>query len=462
MWITFKTPLMDNDSIWRLVLTDLELQVTRPVFKTILSQIFLLSISEEKVVVGCKQPLMITMIENRYGEMIKKSLEQHVGTTVSVSFKAYPQKNHSVTGPLFTIPTPLSHQMSPIGTSRIFTQQVRLNPSLTLQTFAVSSSNQMAFAAAQAVSDNPGTSYNPLFLYGGVGVGKTHLMQAIGHQVLAKKPRASIIYCTGEEFTNEIIEAIGTKTTTAFKKKYRRVDMLLIDDVQFIAGKYAIQEEFFHTFNAIMTTKGQVVMTSDKPPHDIDKLEERLRSRFEGGLTIDIGPPDFELRTAILLIKTKQRGIDLPIELAKIIAANVENPRKLEGILTRVVSESQLRGIPLDGELVKLILGKTVKEIPPQKNIAPVKIIDAVASYFGIKLSQLKGSKRDRALSIPRQMLYYLLRTEAQVPLMEIGNLIGGRDHTTILHGVRKISDLLSTNERIRGDIAGIKGRLSG
>lgn len=461
---------MDIARLWRLVLADLEVQVSRAVFKTILSQTYLISLTSTHATISCRQPLILGIIEQRYAQLIKQSLARHAGSVLDLVFKAAPLEKNQVGGPLFTLPPTSAARLQSSSATQIklnlnnafSVTQIRLNPIYTFSTFAVSSSNQMAFAAAAAVAKNPGSSYNPLFLYGGVGVGKTHLMQAIGHAIVAQKQLNKIIYCTGEEFTNEIIEAIGAKTTTFFKKKYRRVDVLLIDDVQFIAGKYAIQEEFFHTFNAVTAAKGQIIMTSDKPPHDIDKLEERLRSRFEGGLSIDIGPADFELRTAILLIKAKQRGIELPIELAKLIAANVENPRKLEGVLTRVVSESQLRTIPLDSELVKMVLGKTVKETLDHKRVEPPKIIDAVAAYFGLKLSQLKGEKRDRSFSLPRQMLYYLLRTEANVPFEEIGNLLGGRDHTTVLHGVRKISELISINEKIRVDIEGIKEKVLG
>jgi len=320
----------------------------------------------------------------------------------------------------------------------------------------------MAYAAATAVSKTPGLSYNPLFLYGSTGVGKTHLMQAIGHSVQENNPRLKMIFSTGEEFTNEIIEAISNKTTTSFKKKYRRVDLLMIDDVQFIAGKYSIQEEFFHTFNAVYQAKKQIVITSDRPPEEIDKLEARLRSRFEGGLTIDIGAPDFELRTAILLIKAKQRRVDLPIEAAKLLSANIENPRKLEGILIRVISESQIKDIPLDSELVKSVLGKTLKIPPKEKIFEPEEVVRAVSSFYNLKVSELKGGKRDKIFSLPRQILYYILRTEVGTGLAEIGELLGGRDHTTVLYGVRKISDLIGSDEKIRVDIVGIKNQLSG
>jgi len=445
---------MDTRTIWQTVLADLELQVTKPVFRTLLSQTNLISLIDNTAIIGCKNPMLINLIEKRFHDIIKSTLDSYTKLNTELVFTAKTTDGPSkIDGPLFKLKLP---------PERIATSTISLNPDYTFGNFAVSSSNQMAYAAATAVVQHPGSSYNPLFLYGGVGVGKTHLMQAIGHAILQHRPTEKIIYCTGEEFTNEIIEAIGTKTTTAFKKRYRQQDLLLIDDVQFIAGKYAIQEEFFHTFNAITHSKGQIILTSDRPPDEINKLEARLKSRFEGGLTIDIGPPDFELMTAILIIKTKQRGIELPIELAKLLAANVDNTRKLEGVFIRVIAEAKMREVPIDYELVKSVLGKVIKETPVKNNISPNEVIDGVASYFKLKLSALKGDKRDKFLSLPRQILYYILRTEIGVPLMEIGNLLGGRDHTTVLHGVRKIGRLLSTDEKIRGDVVGIKSKLFG
>src|SRR3989338_3055083 len=399
--------------------------------------------------------MLINIIEKRYHDLIKTTLRNYTKKDVSLVFNARKNKhlNH-IDGPLFTMKLP--DNFSPPSTG------LKLNRDYNFENFAVSSSNQMAYAAATAVVNNLGHSYNPLVLYGGVGVGKTHLMQAVGNAVGQKNIKTKILYCTGEEFTNEIIEAISTKTTVTFKKKYRLVDLLLIDDVQFIAGKYSIQEEFFHTFNAVYQAKKQIVITSDRPPEEIDKLEARLRSRFEGGLTIDIGAPDFELRTAILLIKAKQRRVDLPIEAAKLLSANIENPRKLEGILIRVISESQIKDIPLDSELVKSVLGKTLKIPPKEKIFEPEEVVRAVSSFYNLKVSELKGGKRDKIFSLPRQILYYILRTEVGAGLAEIGELLGGRDHTTVLYGVRKISDLIGSDEKIRVDIVGIKNQLSG
>ena len=395
------------------------------------------------------------MFEKKYQGLIKKTLENYTQKQLNLVF--IPKKDrHSnyVTGPLFTLKLP--------QTAPVFNSGIRLNPDYNFQNFAVSSSNQMAYAAATHVAKNPGNSYNPLFLYGGVGVGKTHLMQAIGNYVFANNSKSRTLYCTGEEFTNEIIEAISTKTTTRFKKKFRAVDLLLIDDVQFIAGKYSIQEEFFHTFNAIYQGKKQIVITSDKPPEDIDKLEERLRSRFECGLTIDIGNPDFELRTAIILIKSKQKGFNLTMESARLLSANIENTRKLEGVLTRVISESQTRNLPVDTELIKNILGKSLKNTPLVKKITLDEMTASVAGHYRLKINQLKGGKRDKVYAFPRQVLYYLLKTECGSSLVNIGDYLGGRDHSTVLHGIRKITSILSTDNTLREDIMRIKNSLSG
>lgn len=455
MWISLLTYFpMDTQTLWQTILTDLEIQVTRAIFKTFISQMSLLSFDGQTATISCNQPILIPHIEQRFYQIIKKTFDTYTKTDTKLVFTGKrEEKRKNFDGPLFTMQIKEETSASP---------NIRLSPNCTFANFAVSSSNQMAYAAATAVAKTPGTSYNPLFLYGGVGVGKTHLMQGVGHKIIKDKPATRVIYCTGEEFTNEIIEAIGNKTTASFKKKYRRVNVLLIDDIQFIAGKNAVQEEFFHTFNSIHQMGGQIVLTSDKPPEEINKLENRLKSRFEGGLTIDIGPPDFELRTAILLIKAKQKGIELGMEIAKIIASSIENPRKLEGVLIRVMTEAQTNGLPLDIELTKRILGKTIKEAPQNSKVKPNDIIDAVASFYNLKLSQLKGNKRDRSVSLPRQILYFLLRSESNIQLMEIGNLLGGRDHTTILHGVRKISEMISTNETIREDILGIRNKIAG
>ena len=318
----------------------------------------------------------------------------------------------------------------------------------------------MAYAAAQSVANSPGRAYNPLFLYGGVGVGKTHLMQSVAVEILKKDNTVRVVFCSGEEFTNEIINAIRLKNTYRFKDKYRNARLLLIDDIQFIAGKNAVQEEFFYTFDAIQKRGAQIILTSDKPPSEISKLEDRLRSRFEGGLLIDIQQPDFELRTAIVLIKARLRGINLPMNVAQELATQVSDGRRLEGTLVRLFSESEVRKEAITVELVSRLFGKSIKPKPWGFSFSPQSIMNAVSRYYGIKLSLLKSTTRVKPVSLPRQILMYLLRTEMNLSLNDIGSLLGGRDHTTIIHGVDKISKLVEVDEKTKQDVFKIKQRI--
>lgn len=320
----------------------------------------------------------------------------------------------------------------------------------------------MAYAAANAVAQDPGNAYNPLLFYGGVGVGKTHLMQAIGHMILNKNARAKVVFCMGEEFTNEIVESIRFKTTGQFKQKYRSADILLVDDIQFIAGKQTVQEEFFHTFNAIRREGRQIVLTSDRPLSEMAGVEERLRSRFEAGLLIDIGKPDFELRAAITGIKAKMIGINLAPDIAQLIAANRTTARAIEGFLRRLKSELATKQGALTYELVSDLLGKQKGEKGLGKKVAPSEVIDAVASFYQLKPSQLKGIKRTKPIAKPRQVIMHLCRAQLGLTLKEIGLLLGGRDHTTILHGVETMTTQLSTNEKLRVEVERIKQKLWG
>ncbi len=337
-----------------------------------------------------------------------------------------------------------------------------LNPKFTFENYAVSGSNQMANAAAQAVAQAFGKAYNPLFFYGGVGVGKTHLMQAIGIELIRKNQGIKVLFCTGEEFTNEIIQAIRLKTTHNFKDKFRNVNVLLIDDVQFIAGKNSVQEEFFYTFNAIHRRGSQIVLTSDKPPAEIARLEERLQSRFEGGLIVDIQQPDFELRTAILLIKAKQRGLNLPMDVAQELASQVSDGRRLEGTLIRFFTESQVKNREVSAGSVRDFLGYKRENPIQTKSFPPGDYINAVSRFYNIKVSLLKGSTRLKNVVFPRHILMFVLKTELSLSLNEIGSLLGGRDHTTILHGVEKIKHSLEKNDSWEKDINTIKNIVAG
>ncbi len=455
---------MDKKKVWKTVLESLKVNLSSASFATWFAQTFIVRVREvakdrQITEIGCPSNFVRNTIETRYYGLIKEALDQATGKSHDLVFVVKQskklKKKKPGEEPLFEVKKERSDSSETI-------KKVGLRSDFNFDAFAVSSTNQMAHAAATAVARSPGKAYNPLFLYGGVGVGKTHLMQAIGIAVLGRNPKAKIIYCTSEDFTNEIIDAIQTKATREFKQKYRSAKLLLIDDIQFIAGKTAVQEEFFHTFNALHRLGGQIVLTSDRRPDEIAKLQDRLRSRFEGGLTVDIQNPNFELRTAIVLIKAQQKGVDLPMDAAQLIASNITSTRRLEGFLTRLISESKLKNEPITPNLASALLGHANDVGLPRRLVKPREMVSAVASYFSLKLSELTGPRRVKPIVVPRQILMYLLRTELKVPLMEIGRLLGGRDHTTIMHGVDKITKLLPGSEDLRVDIAGIKQKVYG
>ncbi|OGM63287.1 chromosomal replication initiator protein DnaA, partial [Candidatus Woesebacteria bacterium RIFCSPLOWO2_01_FULL_39_14] len=311
-----------------------------------------------------------------------------------------------------------------------------------------------------AVANDLSGAYNPLFIWGGVGVGKTHLMHAVGYSVIEKDQDVKLYCCTGEQFTNDIVEGIRNKTTPAVRQKYRKLKALLIDDVQFIAGKEGIQEEFFHTFNALVSSGSQIILTSDKPPSEISKLEERLKSRFEAGLIVDITPPDFELRCAITQIKAKEKGLDLAMDMAQMIAGNLESARKIEGFLVKLFSEARIKNVEITPEFIETQLGKGI-ETNGQilKKSSPNDVISAVSKHFSLNKKSLLGTSRSRPVARPRQVLMYILRIDLRLPLEEVGRIVG-RDHTTVMHAVNKITHMASNDVNIREDIRGIKNML--
>lgn len=343
----------------------------------------------------------------------------------------------------------------------IIARRIGLRTDYTFDTFAVSTSNEMAHAAATAVTKRPGQAYNPLFFYGGVGVGKTHLMHSIGNTLLKNSEQKNIIYCSGEEFTNEIVSAIQTKKARAFKQKYRNADMLLIDDIQFIAGKNAVQEEFFHTFNALTKQNKQIVLTSDKPPQEIALLEDRLRSRFQAGLMIDIGQPSFELRTAIVLVKARNHNINLHIDMAKNIAATVDSARKIEGLITTIRSEIELKERTVDDALIKDVLKAEIAFKRQPILAKPSDIIKTVAHHFQLKQSELRGKKRQKNIVHARHIAMFILKEDVQLPLVEVGRWFSGRDHTTVLHAVNKIQNQLEESQQLQRDVAAVRTLLS-
>lgn len=444
---------MDNAKIWSLVLSEIELAVSRPTFAAFFSKTKLQDLNNENAIVAVSNPLVKQILETRYIPTIEDLIKKHTNKSVHVTLTIKEEGgNGEVEGPLFTKRTTASIES--------LIEKYHLNPLYTFENFAVSSTNQMAYAAAQSVANSPGKAYNPLFLYGGVGVGKTHLMQSVAVEILKHDNTVRVVFCSGEEFTNEIIDAIRLKNTHRFKDKYRNAEILLIDDIQFIAGKNAVQEEFFYTFNAIQKRGAQIILTSDKPPSEISKLEDRLRSRFEGGLLIDIQQPDFELRTAIVLIKARLRGINLTMNVAQELATQVSDGRRLEGTLVRLVSESEVKKEPITVEFVSRLFGKQERPKSQQFSFSSQSIMNAVSRYYGVKLSLIKSTTRAKPVSTPRQVLMYLLRTEMNLSLNDIGALLGGRDHTTILHGVDKINKLIERDKEIKEDVFKIKQRI--
>lgn len=343
-------------------------------------------------------------------------------------------------------------------------QKANLNPRYTFESFVVGANNNLAHAASLAVAESPGEIYNPLFIYGGVGLGKTHLMHSIAHFILRNRPKAKILYVSSETFTNELIDAIRNKnniSTTEFREKYRNNDVLLIDDIQFIIGKESTQEEFFHTFNTLYESKKQIIISSDKPPKDIETLEERLRSRFEWGLTVDIQPPDYETRMAILRKKEELEGYNIDNEVIKYIAVHIKsNIRELEGALTKIVALSKLDNKEINLELAEEAL-KDIISPNAAREITPELILQIVAEHYNLTPLDIASQKRTKDIVYPRQIFMYLCRNILSTPLQTIGKLLGGRDHTTIIHGSEKISADLKKNPSLQGTIDTLKKKIS-
>ncbi|MBI3397570.1 chromosomal replication initiator protein DnaA [Candidatus Woesebacteria bacterium] len=450
----------DKNTIWKDTLEVIKISVSGAIFSTWFSQTHIAEIQNtgERFIIqiGCNSSFVKTTIETRYFGLIQDSLSKGLGKPCDLLFtiKQIPPKESRQVNAY-----PLFKNASDDGEFLESIKKAKLRPGFTFDNFAVSSSNQMAWAAAEAVSREPGTAYNPLFIWGGVGVGKTHLMLAVGNEVIKRQPDTKVLFCTAEDFTNDIVMGIRNKSTDEVRNKYRKLKVLLIDDIQFIAGKDTAQEEFFHTFNAVTLAGGQIILTSDRHPQEISKLEERLRSRFEAGLIVDISQPDFELRCAILQIKIKERGLDMDMQLVQLIASNIESARKIEGFLIRLTSEVRLKGTDINEGLVLSLLGRGDTLSGPVTKATPSDIVGAVSEYFSVGKRQLLGASRSKPIALPRQILMYLLRTQLGLPLEEVGRLVG-RDHTTVMHAVNKVTNLVSEDVQTREDLLGIKNKL--
>lgn len=381
-----------------------------------------------------------TWIENNYLDKIKDALKNITKQEYNINFEVNPG--------LLTKDT--SRVLKTI--QRNFGEEsdlIKLNSRFTFENFVVGGSNRMAYAASIAVANSPAKAYNPLFIYGGVGLGKTHLMQAIAHYIISKNSQVRVKYISSEKFTNELILSIQNRITEKFRQKYRNIDVLLIDDIHFIAGKDASQEEFFHTFNTLYDYHKQIVISSDRPPREIPKLEERLISRFSWGLIVDIQPPDFETRIAILRKKIEKENIKIDEEVINFVASNITtNIRELEGALIRIIAYSLIENKPISLELAKEILKDMVKEI--NKRISPQIILEKVKDYFNLSIEDLKKDKRNKNLVLPRQIAMYLIRELTELSLPEIGAFFNSKHHTTILYAYKKIKEDIKKNEKLK------------
>ena len=421
---------------WEAILSIIELETSSVSFNTWFKETELLSIEDNTLFISVKNEFTKEILNTRYIELIRNSALQVLNKDYNIKFmlpneqttteQKAAKRNEQLQDPL--------------------NNPSNLNPRYVFDSFVVGNSNRMAHAAALAVSEAPARAYNPLFLYGGVGLGKTHLMHSIAHYILDQNPSAKIIYASSEKFTNELINSIRDDKNESFRNKYRNIDVLLIDDIQFITGKERTQEEFFHTFNALYEANKQNIISSDRPPKEIETLEERLRSRFEWGLIADIQSPDLETRIAILRKKAEIESLSVPEDVLLFIAKTViSNIRELEGALNRILAFSSLTNKPITVELANEALKDLISKDRP-KIITAEYIQEIVATYFHLKPEELKSSKRTRNIAYPRQIAMYLCRKLTDLSLPKIGEKFGGRDHTTIIHGFEKISRELQTD----------------
>lgn len=449
---------MNNDlkSLWEKTLNIIKGEMSEVSFNTWIKSCEPLSISSNTIKISVPNSFTQDILEKRYKDLVVNSIEAACSKVYNVDFivasdiqdiEEKEEKNSQ------------NDDKSSINVNDEMSST--LNPKYTFDSFVIGNSNRFAHAASLAVAEAPAKAYNPLFIYGGVGLGKTHLMHAIGHYVLQNNASAKVVYVSSEKFTNELINAIRDDRNEEFRNKYRNVDILLIDDVQFIAGKERTQEEFFHTFNELHDANKQIILSSDRPPKEIPTLEDRLRSRFEWGLIADIQAPDFETRMAILKKKADVEKLNVANEVMVYIATKIKsNIRELEGALIRIVAYSSLTNRPITVELASEAL-KDIISNKQNKNITIDVIQDVVAGYFNLRIEDLKSQRRTRNVAYPRQIAMYLSRKLTDMSLPKIGEEFGGRDHTTVIHAYEKISDALNTDESLQHTVNDITKKLT-
>ena len=453
-----------HHALWQSVLGEIELTVSHATFTTWFKNTELINNNDDEIIIAVPNIFAKKQFEVKFNDQIKNILSKNgvnpkqITYTVNISNK-HTRLNRETTQDL-NIKTTADNLISPTNPNLGSSTQITggLNPRYTFDNFIVGSSNDLAYTASRAVADNPGVKYNPIYLYGGVGLGKTHLMQAIGNEIIKKDPKSRVLYISSETFVKEFLDHIRFKKK-GFSDKYRNVDVLIVDDMQFIAGKEKTQEEFFHTFNHLHQNNKQIIISSDKPPKSIPTLTERLRSRFEMGMAIDIQMPDFETRCAILNIKASLSGITLKQETIEYLATNIKtNIRELEGALNQLLAYAEMRGVEPDISTAEGLLGN-IRHSRPQ-HISSKKIIDNTAKHFQLNVTEICGEKRDKHIVVPRQIAMYLLRSELHLSFPKIAVELGRKDHTTAIHSVEKIEKAIKLDFIIREQVSSIREKL--
>ena len=446
---------MENiDDLWGQTLNVIEKKISKPSFETWLKSTKAVSLKGKTLIIEAPNEFAREWLDGNYRDILTDILYDLIGENMTLKF-VIPNANLDEA---LTPPNPNKRETK--NETSVDSMQHMLIPKYTFETFVIGSGNRFAHAASLAVAEAPAKAYNPLFIYGGVGLGKTHLMHAIGHYVLENNPNAKVVYLSSEKFTNEFINSIRDNRPEDFRNKYRKVDILLIDDIQFLAGKESTQEEFFHTFNALHEENKQIVISSDRPPKEIPTLEDRLRSRFEWGLITDITPPDLETRIAILKKKAKAEGLDIPNEVMLYIANQIDtNIRELEGALIRVVAYSSLENKDINADLA----AEALKNIIPSSKPKVITIKDiqrVIGEEYGLKMEDFTTKKRTKSIAFPRQIAMYLSRELTDFSLPKIGEEFGGRDHTTVIHAHEKISKMMETDTQFQKQVQELENKI--
>ena len=467
MGVVLRAILMGSllvDTLWKSILGEIQLSVSHGTFEAWLKPTELIDTNESNVRIAARNSFAVRQLETRYDGLIRQALEKNGIKAQKVTYEIKRSGKKTVVNREITRQAPISERVQQLTAPQNILsrsnqdKKISLNPRYTFDNFIVGSSNDLAYATCQAVASYPGEKYNPLFLYGGVGLGKTHLMQATGNEIIKNNPQAQILYTTTENFIKDFLDHIRFKKQ-GFSSKYRNVDVLIVDDMQFIAGKEKTQEEFFHTFNELHQNNKQIIISSDKPPKSIPTLTDRLRSRFEWGMTIDIQMPDFETRCAIVEAKASLSGVELSRETAEYLAQNIKtNIRELEGSLNQLLALAEMRGIEPDIQVAEGLIGN-IRQTRP-RHITAKQIIDKTARYFQLQTSEVCSSKRDKHIALPRQIAMYLLRSELHLSFPKIAAELGRKDHTTAIHSINKIERAIKLDFTIREQVNEIKEKL--